>query len=81
MAAGVHAKVESGRKLWYVWGGRGEQQWEKPYPTVHSRGELYRALAAELGLPAGAPSIDVVLVLMTKTWTGSEWVDDFVTVD
>jgi DNA-binding XRE family transcriptional regulator len=77
MAALVHAKMVKGKKLWYVWGAIGNEKWERTYPNVRSRGELYGILAAELGLPTTVSSTEVVFTLMDKTWNGSGWVDDF----
>lgn len=77
MGALVHAKVVKGKKLWYVWGAKGNEKWEKLYPEVRVQSELYALLRAELGLPATASKWDVVRTLMDKTWTGTEWVDDF----
>lgn len=77
MAAVVHAKTVAGKKLFYVYGARGNEKWEKHYPTCRSKGELYGILTAELGLPTTTPRTDVVFTLMHKTWNGSQWLDDF----
>lgn len=77
MAALIHAKVVKGRKLWYVWGGVGDDKWEREYPQVRSQSEMYDVLRKELGLLNTARGTDVVFVLMNKTWTENGWVDDF----
>jgi DNA-binding XRE family transcriptional regulator len=73
----IHAKVLRGKKLWYVWGANGDEKWQREYPQVRTRGELYGVLASELGLPTMAPPSEVAFALMNKTWDGAHWVDDF----
>ena len=77
MGAVIHAKVVKGKKLWYVWGAKGDHKWEKFYPGVQSRSELFEQLREELGLQATTSRSSVIMVLRDKTWTGTEWVDDF----
>jgi DNA-binding XRE family transcriptional regulator len=77
MAALIDAKVLQGRKVWYVWGAREGQQWERCFPHCRSRGAFFDLLRRELGLSASASTTDVVFSLLGKTWTGSGWVDDF----
>ncbi len=77
MAALIHAKVVRGKKVWYVWGAKGNEKWERAYPQCRSRSEFYDVLRQEIGLPASVRKTDIVFALMNKTWTGSAWVDDF----
>ena len=77
MAALIHAKVVRGKKVWYVWGAGGDDKWERAYPACRSRSEVYEVLRQEIGLPATTSRTDIVFALMSKTWTGSAWVDDF----
>ena len=77
MAALIHAKVVRGKKVWYVWGAEGNEKWERAYPECRSRSEVYEVLRQEIGLPTTAGQTDIVFALMNKTWTGTDWVDDF----
>jgi transcriptional regulator with XRE-family HTH domain len=77
MATLVQAKIVKGKKVWYVWGAEGNDKWERQYPQCRARGELYDILRREIGLPATSSRTDVVFTLMNKTWTGTQWVDDF----
>jgi DNA-binding XRE family transcriptional regulator len=77
MAALIHAKVVKGKKIWYVWGANGNDKWVHEYPQCRSRSEFYDVLRPELGLPPTASRWDVVRTLFDKTWTGTQWVDDF----
>ncbi len=77
MAALIHAKVVRGKKVWYVWGAEGDDKWERAYPACRSRSEVYEAVRQEIGLPATTSRTDIVFALLSKTWTGSAWVDDF----
>jgi DNA-binding XRE family transcriptional regulator len=77
MAALIHARVVRGKKVWYVWGAKGDDKWERAYPQCRSQADFYEVLRCELGLPASVDRTDVVFALMNKTWTGAAWVDDF----
>lgn len=77
MSAVVHAKTVKGKKIWYVWGAHGAVKWERAYPSCRTRSALYEVLREELGLPHAANAKDVVFALMTKTWNGARWIDDF----
>jgi DNA-binding XRE family transcriptional regulator len=77
MGACIHAKVVKGKKIWYVWGGIDDYEWKREYPHCQSRSEFYDVLRKELGLSRTASKWDVVRTLFDKTWTGTQWVDDF----
>lgn len=77
MAALIHAKVVKGKKIWYVWGAKGNEKWERTYPQCRSRNDLYEVLRQELGLAPDVNRTNIVFTLMNKTWTGTEWLDDF----
>jgi DNA-binding XRE family transcriptional regulator len=77
MAALVQAKVVKGKKIWYVWGATGNDTWVREYPECRSKREFYDVLREQLRLPRTASRWDVVRTLFDKTWTGTEWVDDF----
>ncbi len=77
MGALIEAKIVKGKKIWYVWGENGKDKWERLYPQCRSPSEFYDVLRAELGLPPTASRRDVFMAVLHKTWTGTEWVDDF----
>ncbi len=77
MAGLIEAKIVKGKKIWYVWGENGNGKWQREYPECHSKDEFYGVLRAQLRLPSTVSKLDVVMALLHKTWTGTEWVDDF----
>jgi DNA-binding XRE family transcriptional regulator len=77
MGALVHAKIVKGKKVWYVWGAEGNTKWEKAYPQCTSRSDLYDTLREELDLPNNIGRTEIVFALFNKTWTGTQWEDDF----
>jgi DNA-binding XRE family transcriptional regulator len=77
MSTLVHAKQVRGKKVWYVWGAEGNNKWIKEYPQCKDRFEFYETLREELGLPVSADRHQVFWSLLTKTWTGDKWQDDF----
>lgn len=77
MAALIHAKNVKGKKVWYVYGARGDAKWEHHYPHCRSRAELYQCLRTELELPSTASDREVVFALFSKTRTPDGWIDDF----
>jgi DNA-binding XRE family transcriptional regulator len=77
MGALIHAKKVKGQKIWYAWGAEGNTKWERTYPECKSRSEFYEALRKELGLPATFRKTDIFIALLSKTWTGQQWEDDF----
>ena len=76
MAALIQAKVVRGKKIWYAWGARDDEKWERTFPECQTRSAVYDVLRRELEMPS-ARTTEVVFALMSKTWTGEEWVDDF----
>jgi DNA-binding XRE family transcriptional regulator len=74
----VHAKTVKGKKVWYVWGARGNDKWERAYPQCGNEQEFYDTLREELGLDRLTPKKEVVFALFHKTWIENRWEDDFI---
>ena len=55
----VHAKTIKGKKVWYVWGARGNDKWERSYPECRTEREFYDKLREELGLDRLTPKKEV----------------------